>query len=523
MKAVVAVVIGNLLEFYDFLVFTFFAVMIADAFFPGESQITRLLGALATFGVGFVTRPLGAAVIGAYADRKGRRAALTLTLLLMAFGSTVVAVTPTYAQIGLAAPIILLVARLIQGFSCGGEVGPATTYLLESVPIDKRAAVTAWQGYSQQIAIFLGSLAGVILTSTSSPKRCMHGAGACHSCSAWSLRPSRCTSAASCRKRSSLRRSGPPATSWAHCCVITGERSSIGILIICGGTVSTYVFNYMTTYAITTLHLSATIGTTLTLAGSVANMAGIYIGVSVDRFGRKRMLILQRAIFVSIVYPAYLLMTSPDASPWLVVAMNMLLNCVFATTLGAVYAFLPEAFPKSVRSSGLAILYALGVTIFGGTTQFVVAWLIDWTKNPMVPAWYQIAASLAGIAGSRCSGRTKRSCKNARVINFELPTPNSHTYRRRRYETPRPRARGGSLHRSGGTGTDDRSQVMAPITKFMETFNKGDVAGAASTHAAGGDVVIVDEVPPFVWRGPGAFQGWAGDLARVRQRERHLR
>ena len=144
-KGVVAVVIGNWLEFYDFLVFTFFAVMIGDAFFPAESQFGRLLAALATFGVGFVTRPLGAAIIGPYADRAGRRAALTLTLLMMAIGSVMVALTPPYAQIGIAAPILLVVARLIQGFSCGGEVGPATTYLLESAPASKRAALTAWQ------------------------------------------------------------------------------------------------------------------------------------------------------------------------------------------------------------------------------------------------------------------------------------------------------------------------------------------------------------------------------------------
>jgi len=423
MKAVVAVVIGNLLEFYDFLVFTFFAVMIADAFFPGESQITRLLGALATFGVGFVTRPLGAAVIGAYADRKGRRAALTLTLLLMAFGSTVVAVTPPYALIGLAAPIILLVARLIQGFSCGGEVGPATTYLLESVPIDKRAAVTAWQGYSQQLAIFLGSLVGVILTSTLSPDA-MH---------AWGWRVPFLLGVVIAPVALYIRRQLPetlePQVERSTSDVLGTllrehwRAVAIGILIICGGTVSTYVFNYMTTYAITTLYLSSTIGTTLTLAGSLANMAGIYIGVSVDRFGRKRMLILQRAVFVSIVYPAYLLMTAPDASPWLVVTMNMLLNCVFATTLGAIYAFLPEAFPKSVRSSGLAILYALGVTIFGGTTQFVVAWLIDWTKNPMVPAWYQIAASLAGIAGVALL-RPHEEVLHERARD-QLPIPNS--------------------------------------------------------------------------------------------------
>ena len=167
LKGRVAVVIGNWLEFYDFLVFTFFAVMIGDAFFPGESEIARLLGALATFGAGFLTRPLGAAIIGAYADRVGRRAALTLTLLLMALGSGMVALTPSYAQIGLAAPIILVVARLIQGFSCGGEVG-AGHDLSVSNPRrrEKRAAVTAWQGTASTSRSFVGSLAGVILAAT---------------------------------------------------------------------------------------------------------------------------------------------------------------------------------------------------------------------------------------------------------------------------------------------------------------------------------------------------------------------
>src|SRR5215510_3286772 len=165
-KAIVAVVIGNWLEFYDFLVFTFFALMIGDAFFPGDSEVGRLLGALATFGVGFFTRPLGAAVIGAYADRAGRRAALTLTLMLMALGSGIVGVAPTYAQIGIAAPIILVIARLIQGFSCGGEVGPATAYLLESAPPGKRVEMAGWQSYSQLLALLSGSLAGVMITNT---------------------------------------------------------------------------------------------------------------------------------------------------------------------------------------------------------------------------------------------------------------------------------------------------------------------------------------------------------------------
>ena len=172
-----------------------------------------------------------------------------------------------------------------------------------------------------------------------------------------------------------------------------------GVLIICGGTVSSYVFNYMTTFAITTLHLSATIATALGVAGSVAQIAGLAVGVWLDRHGRKRMLILSRVIFVLVALPGV-----SDADRRRRVDGNdrrqhMFLNFLFAIGIGAVYAFMAEAFPQAVRSSGLAILYATGVMIFGGTTQFVVAWLIEVTKDPMVPAWYQIITTIASIVG----------------------------------------------------------------------------------------------------------------------------
>jgi len=400
MKAVVAVVIGNFLEFYDFLVFTFFAVMIGDAFFPGDSEIGRLLGALATFGVGFVTRPLGAAIIGPYADRVGRRAALTLTLLLMSVGSAMIALTPPYAQIGIAAPVLLLVARLIQGFSCGGEVGPATTYLLEAAPPEKRAALTAWQAYSQQLASIMGAGFGVILAATLTRDQLY----------AWGWRVPFLVGVLIAPVAFYIRRQLPETIveSQRHrsTAAVLGElwrghsRAVVfGVFIICGGTVATYVLNYMTTYAITTLNMSATVGTTLGLTNSAAQLAGLAVGVRLDRLGRKRMLVLSRVAFLVIVYPVYLILTSPAASVATIVAGNSFLGFVFAIGIGPVYAFMAEAFPQSVRSSGLAILYALGVMIFGGTTQFVVAWLIDATKDPMVPAWYQMVTTAVSIVG----------------------------------------------------------------------------------------------------------------------------
>lgn len=422
MKGRVAVIIGNWLEFYDFLVFTFFAVMIGDAFFPGESEISRLLGALATFGAGFITRPLGAAIIGAYADRVGRRAALTLTLMLMAMGSLVVAVTPPYAQIGLAAPIILLAARLIQGFSAGGEVGAATTYLLESAPPEKRAAITAWQGHSQQLAIFFGSLVGIILAAVLTKEQLY----------AWGWRIPFLLGALVAPVALYIRRQLPEtiAADTAHHStkgVLAdlfrhhGRAIVCGIFVICGGTVSTYIFNFMTTYAITTLKLSATVGTTLTLTGAIASIMGFAVGAWADRFGRKPMLVAARVVFVLILYPAYRILTSPDATATTIIAINAMLNFVFAIGIGAMYVYLSEAFPRAVRSSGLGLVYSLGVAIFGGTTQFVVAWLIDWTKDPMVPAWYQIAANLAAIAAILLMAKPSAAPVHSPALMTEQP------------------------------------------------------------------------------------------------------
>lgn len=400
LRSVVAVVIGNWLEFYDFLVFTFFAVMIGDAFFPAQSQIGRLLGALATFGAGFVTRPLGAAVIGPYADRKGRRAALTLTLLLMALGSALVSFTPSYARIGIAAPIVLLIARLIQGFSCGGEVGPATTYLLESAPMHRRAALTAWQAHSQALATITGSGIGLVLAATLTRDQLY----------AWGWRVPFVVGVLVAPVALYIRRQLPETIDPHHM-----QRSSLGVLrelthehlrqvvfgvlIISGGTISTYVSNYMTTYALTTLHLPATIATALTLTGGVGQIVGYSFGVWADRFGRKRALIAWRVALIAIVYPLFQVMTAPGTGVATIVIANVFFNILFACGIGASYAFMAEAFPQSVRSSGLAILYAVGVMIFGGTTQFVVAWLIDRTKDPLVPAYYMMAANVTTIVG----------------------------------------------------------------------------------------------------------------------------
>jgi MFS family permease len=408
-KAVIAVVIGNWLEFYDFIVFTFFAVMISRAFFPPElmsaggadeeKQFYSLLAALATFWAGFLTRPIGALVIGAYADRAGRKAAMTLTIMLMTVGTAVVAFTPSYASIGIAAPILLVFGRLIQGFSCGGEVGPATSYLLESAPANRRAALTAWQGTSQQFAGVAGTGLGLILAASLSEADLYD----------WGWRIPFFVGLLIMPVGIYIRRVLPETigSHEAHesgVAVITALFSkhwwSIVLVILCivGPTISTYVSGYMTTYAIRTLGLPADIGMLAAMVGYIAAIAGIPLGAWVaDRFGLKVSILVPRLIFVLVVFQAFVLITAPGASIETLLGVNIVLNFLLALSYGGLYALMTEAFPKAVRSSGLSIAYAVSVTVFGGSTQLIVTWLIEKLHDPLVPAWYQVGANILSI------------------------------------------------------------------------------------------------------------------------------
>lgn len=166
---IAAAVLGNALEFFDFTSYAFFAVMIGRAFFPTQSAFGSLLLSVATFGVGFVTRPLGAVVIGTYADRAGRKPAMLLTIALMAVGMVMLALTPPYAVIGFAAPVLVVLARLVQEFALGGEVGPTTSYLLEAAPPGQRGLYASWQLASQGLSTVVSGFLGVLLSQTLSP------------------------------------------------------------------------------------------------------------------------------------------------------------------------------------------------------------------------------------------------------------------------------------------------------------------------------------------------------------------
>jgi MFS family permease len=292
---IAATVAGNALEFYDFLAYSTFAVYISHAFFPTGNAFVSLLLTLAAFGVGFLTRPLGGLLIGAYADRAGRRPALMLTISLMTLGTLALALTPSYASIGPAAPVILVIARLVQGLALGGEVGPSTAVLLECAPAGRRAYFVSWQNASQGVAVLAAGMVGYALSTILEPQQL----------ALWGWRVPFVLGLTIVPVGIYIRRRLPETLEAA------GSRGSgavlsilwrqhrrpllLAILIIMSLTVSTYVTAYMTTYALTTLGMPASKAMFASIANGGVMMAGALLGGRLsDRFGRKAVMILPR-------------------------------------------------------------------------------------------------------------------------------------------------------------------------------------------------------------------------------------
>jgi MFS family permease len=395
--AIAATVAGNALEFYDFLAYSTFAVYISQAFFPTGNAFVSLLLTLAAFGVGFLTRPLGGLLIGAYADRAGRRPALMLTISLMALGTLALALTPSYASIGPAAPVILVVARLVQGLALGGEVGPSTAVLLECAPASRRAYFVSWQNASQGVAVLAAGVVGYALSNILEPQQL----------ALWGWRVPFALGLAIVpmgfyiRRRlpETLEAAGSRGSSAVLSLLWRQHRSPLllAILIIMSLTVSTYVTTYMTTYALTTLGMPASKAMFASIANGGVMTAGALLGGRLsDRFGRKPVMILPRIALAIVVLPAFLLLLAVTTTGVLVfVTASLTLLSVLSSA--AAMTALTEVFPNEVRSSGLAISYALSVTLFGGTTQFIIAWLIGMTGSRVSPAYYVIFTSAISL------------------------------------------------------------------------------------------------------------------------------
>jgi len=394
LRRVAAVGVGNALAFYDFLTFSFFAIQIGHTFFPGDDSSARLLKTLATFGVGFLTRPVGGFVLGRFGDRAGRRPAMIVALTLMGVGILGVALTPGYRQIGVAAPILLLFFRLVQGFALGGEVGPATAYLTEAAPPRRRGLYLALQYATQDVAVFAAGLVGTVLGVLLAPA----------DLDAWGWRAAFLVGAAIVPVGLMMRRGLPETHSVAKAPIQPSpKRHAIAKLAILGiamqgmGMICAYVLDYTTTYAQDTLHMAAgaALGATAVIgASSLVN--DLLSGLLTDRFGRKPVMIVGAVIFLLLVTPAYMLMTR-FPSVGVVYAVAVVIAALVAYSANPALIALSEALPRGARSAGVGTIYAVAVAIFGSSAQFMAKWLQGATGSPLAPAWYVSAALVMGL------------------------------------------------------------------------------------------------------------------------------
>jgi MFS family permease len=398
-----AAALGNALAFYDFLTYALFAVQIGHAFFPSSSAYGSLMLSLATFGAGFITRPIGAVVLGRYADRIGRRPSMMLCFLMLGGAIGAMAVIPSYRTIGIAAPVLAVLARMTQGFALGGEIGANTAFLTEAAPELRRGYIVAWQGASQFIALSVASLVGVALTSWLSPS----------DLDAYGWRLAFLVGAATVPfgywMRSRLPETlqiapagpGEPANQGTRSETLRSVRKHarvivLGVIVLATSTIGTYIFTYIVTYAQTTLHLPARIGFIAELVNYLVAIPTILIaGWLSDRVGRRPLNVWGNLAFLVAIYPAFVWVAARPSALTLVLTMTVL-GSLGNISFGAFCAGLSEALPQSIRSSGFATVYSVAVAAFGGTTQLLVTWLIHVTGSALAPAWYLVGATVVG-------------------------------------------------------------------------------------------------------------------------------
>ncbi|MFJ7142009.1 citrate-proton symporter [Pseudomonas protegens] len=407
-RSVFAVILGNAVEFFDFGVYATFAVMIGHTFFPSDRAFVSLMLSVTAFGVGFIVRPLGAVLIGAYADRVGRKPAMLLTLVMMAVGTGSIAILPSYESIGIAAPILLVITRLIQGLAWGGEAGPATTYILEAAPPHKRGTYACWQVVAQGVAAMAAGTVGYTLTQVLSPE----------DLNTWGWRVPFVFGLLVLPIGIYIRRNlaetfhgqGETASTGSLVRQVFGEHRRalvLGLLILSGSTITQYFINYMTTFALTELKLPTSISMLSTLvAGAAMAVCAIAGGMLCDRFGRRTILMAPRVVLLLVLFPALQLMTE-HPSPATFLLTLAVLSGLHGMSGAALIVLLVESFPKAVRSTGFSIVYAFGVAAFGGTAQIIITWLIGTTGNPMSPVGYLLVANLVCLTAAWFAKETR--------------------------------------------------------------------------------------------------------------------
>jgi MFS family permease len=389
---IAAVAIGNALSFYDFVCYAFFATQIGRTFFPSADPTTSLLASLATFGVGFFTRPLGGLIIGRMADRIGRKPAMMLSFGLMGIGIVGLALTPSYSSIGLAAPVLFILFRLIQGFALGGEVGPTTAYLIEAAPPMKRGFYAAITYATQDGGVLVAGLIGTALAASLSDA----------ALTSWGWRIAFLVGASIIPFGLYVRRSLPetldeeaddtPARMGPYLRI-----AILGLMMLLTGTVCNYAIEYMTTYAINTLRMDTTVAFGATVVIGVFNVTfDLISGWTTDRFGRKPVMIFPYVALFLLTLPAFYLIAH-YRTVFVLYAASALLASLQCWGGGPTLTTVTESLPRRIRAGAVAVIYAISIAAFGGTTQFMITWIISVTGSPLAPAFYMMDGIAIGL------------------------------------------------------------------------------------------------------------------------------
>lgn len=409
-KSIVAAVIGNALEWYDFLVFAFMTPIVAKLFFPSNpdnptDNINQILLTTAIFGVGFFMRPVGGILLGLYGDRKGRKAAMVMVTSIMAVAIALITVAPTYAAVGLLAPLFILVARLLQGFAAGGEFGTSTALLIELAPAGRRGFYGSWQMTGQMMALLIGAAIGTLITDIFTQDELM----------AWAWRLPFAFGLLIIPVAIYIRRNveEPEAFKRLQAARAAGTVRNIGVLemlrthrretltgmgLVVTATVSIYItFTYLVTYSTVTLKLPLHDTFLVQMAGAAMMVVLMpFMGAWSDRIGRRALMIASLAGYLIVLYPLYAWLTvEPSISKLLTVQVVI---CLFVSVFFGVFStVMAEMFPANVRSVGMSMAYNIAVMVFGGFAQFIVTWLISATGSPMSPAYYVMFGVAIGL------------------------------------------------------------------------------------------------------------------------------
>lgn len=395
-KNVYRVATGNFLEMYDFMVYGYYASYIAKTFFPSGNEFTSLMLSLATFGAGYLMRPLGALFLGSYIDRQGRRKGLIVTLGMMAVGTLTIACTPSYESIGVLAPILVVIGRLIQGLSAGVELGGVSVYLSEIATPGNKGFYCAWQSASQQVAVMMAAIIGVYLSSILPPAEMIAYGWRIPMWIGCIIIPIIFFIRRGLKETPDfLARHQHPSTIEIMCTVAENWKMVLlGTMMSIMTTTTFYTITaYIPTFGKHALKLNPMDSLLATLCVGISNFIWLPIGGAIsDRIGRRPLLFMCTLLTIGISYPAMLWLVEAPSFTRLLAVVSFL-SFIFGIYNGSMIPFLTEIMPPKVRTTAFSLSFSLATAIFGGFTPVVCTYLIEKTGNRASPAiWLSIAA-----------------------------------------------------------------------------------------------------------------------------------